>query len=236
MRRSGGLDSVRSVRPAGGWLLAPPGLQLHATLFAAAAVVLILCDVALGPERLWVWRPLLLWGIVLATHAALVVERRIRPRRSGQVGIVVAATDAAGLAAEPPRSTLTPDGVAGSARPAPAAPAGGPDAFDAPPIAAEDVVARQAASASWLTSWPTSSDAAGHRLEPEIVPEAILALWGSPGGRPAVDAAALVPTPLVAPAIDRAEVVPAAPDPPAAAPARAPLPHPAAESLELGWA
>lgn len=52
------------------WCLTLGAWQVHAALFATAAVVLTLANVAFAPQRLWFWQPLAVWVLLLAVHGA----------------------------------------------------------------------------------------------------------------------------------------------------------------------
>jgi len=101
---------------AGRWLGSSASLAAHLGLFLSVASVLTLANVAFSPERLWFWRPLAVWGGLLALHLVAVAAR------------FLFAEDPAGgapaAAPVPPRARFGGVAMAGSDRSAAAVPAG----------------------------------------------------------------------------------------------------------------
>lgn len=60
-------------------ITARQGLAVHAGLFITAACVLLLVNLWRDPLHLWFWRPLLVWAVILTSHAAAQIFRAVRP-------------------------------------------------------------------------------------------------------------------------------------------------------------
>ncbi len=60
-------------------MTARQGLAVHAGLFMSAACVLLLVNLWRDPLHLWFWRPLLVWAVILTSHAAAQIVRAVRP-------------------------------------------------------------------------------------------------------------------------------------------------------------
>lgn len=58
----------------------PGGVTAHLGAYLVASCVLLLVNVIRTPDELWFWRPLSVWGLLLALHAvvALLARRSIR--------------------------------------------------------------------------------------------------------------------------------------------------------------
>lgn len=79
------------------WAVGPGGFACHVGLFLVAAAAAILINLATAPADLWFWRPLVVWGGVVALHAALLLSTLVRG---------AATTDP--TAAAPDRSAVLP--------------------------------------------------------------------------------------------------------------------------------
>ena len=67
----------RAGRAAEGWLTGSGLLAVHIGTYLLVGVGLLLLNLFRSPGDLWVGRPLLLWAIVLVTHASLVATRKV---------------------------------------------------------------------------------------------------------------------------------------------------------------
>lgn len=65
------------------WLAGLGGLGVHVGLFVSAASVLALLNVALSNDRLWFWRPLAWWGLLLVAHGVVAWRGAFGPRAAG---------------------------------------------------------------------------------------------------------------------------------------------------------
>lgn len=60
------------------WAVGPSGFACHVGLYLVGAAAAILINLATAPSDLWFWRPLLVWGGVVALHAALLLSTLVR--------------------------------------------------------------------------------------------------------------------------------------------------------------
>lgn len=63
------------------WVAGSGGFRCHVGLFLVGATILTLANVALTPEALWFWRPLVAWIVLLGLHLVAVI-RGLAPARS----------------------------------------------------------------------------------------------------------------------------------------------------------
>lgn len=68
------------------WGVGPGGLSAHVGLFLAVAAILTVFNLATAPADLWFWRPMVLWLIPLAAHAALTLVSLGREVGAPQAG------------------------------------------------------------------------------------------------------------------------------------------------------
>lgn len=78
MERAGDGEIGRVGRELGRWLGGPGGLVLHVGLFLSVATVLTLANLVVSPDRLWIWRPLAFWAVLVLLHAALAWSAPLR--------------------------------------------------------------------------------------------------------------------------------------------------------------
>jgi len=79
------------------------GLAIHTGLAVSAACLLLLINLWRDPVHLWFWRPLLVWGVLLALHAVAHAVRAARPLVAG----TAAATERDVSRTQSPSMTIT---------------------------------------------------------------------------------------------------------------------------------
>ena len=185
---------VRQARSATAhWVLGAEGVRWHLRLLAAAAVALVLANVAADPARLWSLPAIGVWAVVVAVHAGLASPALRWLAGSEPVPAVVGATVAGWTSRRPAAMLGLATGKArGEAerteRPDPAPRRAEPAMR---PVAEQPAAAPgQPAHWSTVTVAPAPAAVSGHRrhqdprptpTQPDgTLPEAVAALWGVP--------------------------------------------------------
>lgn len=144
-------------------IMSPEGVIAHVGVYLVAGTTLVLANAIGSPGELWFWRPMVIWGAILAGHALLpLIVRHLNRMRAAaalivplwtRIGIVSGGWSLPSLTSGKPLPGAMPQAARRDPEP-PSWPAEQPA-----PLAAIATSTWPELGPTWATSWPAPPDA-----------------------------------------------------------------------------